>query len=515
MITPFKFQENARDAIVSRVVDYILNIDTMDRISFLVVAPTGGGKTVISGLSFVELLRQYPEMKILAVMNLQSLVSQTYETLVELGIDARVLHNDLKTDRNGKPFNTGFDGQVLITMPETYCNILAGKSVIEYEDINPAVIWLDEAHKATSENNQIIKDKYPRAAIMGTTASPYRPNNKEGEHLYTWYGDNLIITSTVRELIDLGRLVQPYYYSYNEDDHIVKSWQEMVKREKDRNKATIVFTQNTDQSIKLCKAFNDSKITAEIITAGSDVNPNQKVDPQTPEERNEIYKRFRTGKTKVLISVNALCEGWDEPIAKFCIIARRVGNRALYQQMVGRVIRSYKNKTHAVVMDFGGNYETYGAIEDIVWTIEDDTDRTRIMHTDGKKPISQETLDKRTKVFFTCESCHHVYDLKKSRNCPICSKESGVVITDSLGTRLNSLLTNPIKDNTHLRNILSSILGAKNYKGTEADIFRIRLGNRLGADIFDDDGNFTEEFKFIEPYLRDVKKAKMNSTIEV
>lgn len=514
MIQEFDFQIKARDEVIAEIEK---RIEEKNRTGVLLCAPTASGKTFIASM-VLEMLLSGNKNKILVVVNLQSLVSQVYLTLREVfGIDARVVHNDLTHDKNGKKFKTGFGGRVIITMPETYCNIIEGNNANTIKipkNFKPSVIWFDEAHKATSENNQLIRDHYPDAIVFGTTATPYRPTNKDGEHIVAWYGTTMINTISVKELIKLGRLVQPYYFSYNEDAHIVNSWKELCANKELENPKTVVFTLNSQQSLKVKEAFDNDGIAAEIITSGSEVFG---VKSQTQKERDEIYQKYREGKITVLITVNALCEGWDEPCTEVCILARTVGNIALYQQMVGRALRAFDGKECAYVMDFFENYTKYGSIEDINWEIDDDTTITK-KATSGTV-LSKSTMESCKRIFHTCTKCNHVYDIKNSRTCNQCGQSSGIKVEDKLVSKIAEDTNIQIKDKTHLKNIISSIIGASNAKGVDGDILKIKLNDRFGAEIFieNDTGDLviSDHFNYIKDAYKNLNKISVTTKVFV
>lgn len=57
------------------------------------------------------------------------------------------------------------------------------------------------------------------------------------------------------------------------------------------------------------------------------------------DERRKILKDFASGAIQVVCNCMVLTEGFDEPTADVCVIARPTKNKGLYQQMVGRVLR--------------------------------------------------------------------------------------------------------------------------------------------------------------------------------
>ena len=80
----------------------------------------------------------------------------------------------------------------------------------------------------------------------------------------------------------------------------------------------------------------------------------------TTKNRAAILQDFATGKIKVLTSYQVLTEGVDTKNAQTAIIARPVArtNPGLYQQMVGRVLRTAPGKSHALIIDCTGISES-------------------------------------------------------------------------------------------------------------------------------------------------------------
>lgn len=71
--------------------------------------------------------------------------------------------------------------------------------------------------------------------------------------------------------------------------------------------------------------------------------------------REHIYSKFRSGDLQVISNCGVLTEGFDAPWASVCAIARPTQSASLYIQMAGRVLRPWKGKDGALVLDFVGN----------------------------------------------------------------------------------------------------------------------------------------------------------------
>lgn len=99
-------------------------------------------------------------------------------------------------------------------------------------------------------------------------------------------------------------------------------------------------------------AATAQQFTEELVSA--DI-PSETILGSTPlTERSFIYDRFERGTTQYLVNAMVLTEGWDAPWASCAVIARPTKSSALYQQMIGRVLRLWPGKNGALVLDVVG-----------------------------------------------------------------------------------------------------------------------------------------------------------------
>jgi DNA repair protein RadD len=86
---------------------------------------------------------------------------------------------------------------------------------------------------------------------------------------------------------------------------------------------------------------------------------------ETPhEERKDILLGAKTGRIKYLISVNCLNVGVDVPNFDACAWLRPTESLVLYTQGIGRVLRLSEGKNKAIVLDYAGNLDRHGDIDD-------------------------------------------------------------------------------------------------------------------------------------------------------
>ena len=70
--------------------------------------------------------------------------------------------------------------------------------------------------------------------------------------------------------------------------------------------------------------------------------------------------KFKAGEAQLLITVNMVSFGTDVPEVITAVIARPIGSKSLYRQIVGRILRTAPDKPEALLLDCGGNIRRLG-----------------------------------------------------------------------------------------------------------------------------------------------------------
>ena len=470
--------------------------------SVILCSATGSGKTYITSEFIKDYLLNDPSNKVLVLVGLQVLVVQNYESFIKFRFGVSVLHDLIKKDSKGNKLPFNCNDRVLLTMPETFTNTIQGSNDISpvwlsnWKKWEPNLIIIDESHKGTSTSYQVIRDMYPNAKILGVTATPYRADNTDGKSLYEWYGNNLVTTISVEELISIGILVKPKYIEEGSEYFTTDKWLDHTAHHS--NKRSIIFTKDTSHSLRILESFTRAGISAEIITGGCE---EENINPDTPLQRQEKFDNFNSGKTVVLISVNALCEGFDSPKVQFCFLLRDVKNKAIYHQIIGRAVRADKanNKTEAVIVDFYNNIERFGPIESYEWSIEHSDDVLGVSRK--SKPIQENIFRKKRVIFYICDNCCAVYDTKKFDECPECTNKHNIKITNKLKTKLIEI-TGKISEKS-LISLWNELKVSFEYYGNMGSETWNRAPWNVGKkEIFKHQkGGFLDEYKWLETAL--------------
>lgn len=329
-----------------------------------VVLPTGAGKTVI----FAELIRQWREdiwyalepqrgKRVIVLVHRDELADQAIAK-----IRAAAPHLSVGKVKAG---DDHIDTDVMVCSVQTISRQSRLRGILVNQDRygHVGLIITDECHHAPAESYQVIYDAFPDALQAGFTATLER-----GDEVglgSCW--EDVVYSKSLLWMIKHGYLVQPRAYTQTVGDLDLKSvkqsggdyqagdlgraleeselGQHLPRAYKERagDRPGVVFTPTVATAELVCEEFNAFGIPSSMISG------------ETPrEDRLQIFDAFRRGHTQVLVNCMVLTEGFDAPWASCAVIARPTRSRSLYVQMVGRVLRPWKDKTDAIVLNVSG-----------------------------------------------------------------------------------------------------------------------------------------------------------------
>jgi len=423
----------------------------------MLYSPTGSGKTTMGE----DMIRRAVAKggRVLFIANRKQLVRQASEHLTRAGIEHGILQAE----------NTRHLGaKVLVCSIDT----VARRGIPD--DI--ALIVIDEAHAvAGSAKYKRLLFKYNRVPVVGLSATPFSPGL--GRHYGELKGalfQEMVVAATIRELIDLGFLVDCDVFApavpdltgvksqrgmggefdYNEKQlaeavdkpaligDIVVHWKKHAA-----GKPTVVFATNIAHSQHIVAEFQRSGIAACHIDYHAD-----------DDERKAILDGFNEGRFAVLSNSALLAEGWDAPHAEVMILARPTRSLIRFIQMAGRVLRPYPGKERALILDHSGTVLRLGF----------PTDDLPLELDDGSGGASKtQKQERKVSEPKPCPSCKFVRPAGV-HVCPKCgfapARQSDVEVEDGELVKLDR--RKPIHKETG-QHIYSQLLGyaqSKNYK---------------------------------------------------
>lgn len=236
------------------------------------------------------------------------------------------------------------------------------------------VIIIDEAHHVKADSYKKILRAFPRAKVLGVTATPYRMSHESFRPEF----DELITSAPVAKFIKDKWLCDYEYYSIRPESRIQMDINSISRfaldgdyldeaaadiLDKDEIRAGIVSTYERYAKGKkgiiytITKAHN-VHICSQFIAKGYKAVA---IDDKTPAEtRKQYVDDFRRGKIEIICNVNIFSEGFDCPDLEFIQLARPTKSLSMYLQQVGRGLRLAEGKDKLIILDNVGLYNRFG-----------------------------------------------------------------------------------------------------------------------------------------------------------
>jgi len=298
-----------------------------------VFMPTGSGKTVV----MAEVVEQYLKEKsgrhaVLILSHKSDLVTQTISFFEK--------HTDLNTGKmQGGNMPPMFSKVVISTMQSSKDanRIDRWKKYAINSDVS--LIIIDECHYAPVKTYEQIFQILPEAKILGFTATPWRQRH----NMSNWF-DTIAYTISLGDLIEENVLLKPNLVTIKFD---VGSLEERIESclriaKENEKRSGVVYVQTIEDAEGFRNAFISFGLNADLITSN------------TPKAaRIKILEAYRKGDIKILINVNVLTEGIDAPIAEYLIMPFGTKSPTVFQQRVGRLLRTYKDQEEAIIYIYG------------------------------------------------------------------------------------------------------------------------------------------------------------------
>ncbi len=386
----------------------------------LLVAPTGSGKTVIA--AYIIAATEAGGRSATFVAHRRELIRQSYCKLVRAGIAGErvgVIMAGVHAARSA-PARESFSDDELWAhcarrRPTAPVQVASIDTLRNCKYAPPRLLMVDEAHRSLSPSYVNLITASGDAVVIGLTATPYRADNKPLGGIW----DELVVVSTPRQLIAERYLVEPRVFTVPAADlpdlsnvrikggdydseslslavdqsglvgNIVEHWQKRAE-----GRRTVVFAASVEHSKHIRDRFAEAGIAAEHI------------DGTTPTpDRDAILIRLACGATTVVCNYGVLCEGWDMPAVKCCVIARPTKSTGLYLQQAGRILRPWQD-VGALILDHAGCVLEHGLPQA-------DREFSLTVETKKKKKLAGEASCK------TCDQCYAVV-ASATATCPYC-----------------------------------------------------------------------------------------------
>jgi superfamily II DNA or RNA helicase len=129
--------------------------------------------------------------------------------------------------------------------------------------------------------------------------------------------------------------------------------------------------------------------------------------------RKSIVNNFKSGKIKILTSVNVVSEGFDLPAIEVAILLRPTQSLSLYLQQVGRALRTYEGKQHAIILDHAGNIQRHGLpCLEREWSLERKIKPVKSSESEPSVKICPQCFGAQLSTNKSCSYCQFIFPIK-------------------------------------------------------------------------------------------------------
>lgn len=310
----------------------------------LLVLPTGCGKTIVFASVTEEEIRKGRRVLILAHRG--ELLSQAADKLkTAYGIDS-ILE---------KAESSSVDSDLPVTIGSVQ-TLTRENRLAQFDEQYFDTIIVDEAHHCLSDSYKRILDHFPKANVLGVTATPDRGDMQDLSEYFNCKAYEYSMSRAIREKhlcpikaqliplkLDISEVgISNGDFAVGQIGSALEPYLEQIACEMLKycvGRKTVVFLPLINISQKFCGILNGYGFRAAEVNG-------------TSTDREEILSDFESGKYEVLCNSMLLTEGWDCPAVDCIIVLRPTKIRSLYQQMVGRGMRLSPGKDHLLLLDF-------------------------------------------------------------------------------------------------------------------------------------------------------------------
>lgn len=363
----------------------------------LIVAPTGGGKTVLAA-ALMEMVSEKGNRANFVVDRL-SLIDQSSATFDRYGLNHGVIQ-----------------GGHHRWAPSRSLQLCSVQTLARRNWPDAKVDIFDEAHVLHTTHKERMEEG--RTIVVGLTATPFTRG------LGKWF-DAVINVTTTRKLINDGWLAPYRIFSCTEPDMtdvMVRTTGEWDEKEASTKALQVVgdvvaeYLKHGENRKFICSGVDTAhveELARQFTAAGINVATYTYKDNE--EDRAETTREFRKPDSLIrgLITVTAASRGFDVPDVS-CVIMARPLRKSLAEhiQLFGRGLRIADGKVDCVVLDHSGNCARF--FEDC----ESFFDHGAGELCDGKPKPKPKKAEKSEKEPMKCPQCRALH--QPMPVCPNC-----------------------------------------------------------------------------------------------
>src|SRR4051794_1527097 len=306
--------------------------------------PTASGKT-IAAAGFVEAART---LGVLILTHRRLLVSQFQRDLTTEGYG----------DRFSPPIETGHEplrgNPLTIQTYAWFARHVGSVSRSAYQ-----LVICDEAHTPLGEKTSAATGSSPEPIYVGMTATE-QLIAKQVSDVFPASVDDLPLGDAARRglIAPLRCLRVPPAAAIHSvpivggdfderelarvlDHQALNQAAASLYRDRFENTPGIVYAAGVDHAYHLAQEFRAVDLKAEAVSGRT-----------PPVKLAETLAAYERGDINVLINAMLLAEGWNSPRATVCMHLAPTASRRVYQQRIGRIMRTHPRKEAGIVVDF-------------------------------------------------------------------------------------------------------------------------------------------------------------------
>jgi len=368
--------------------------------------PTGSGKSHVIASLCHRALKEYPTTNILVIAHVKELLAQNAEKIQEHWPLAPIgLYCAGLRQRKVAPIT------------------VASIQSIHKKDIGRFdLIFVDECHRiphGADGQYHALFDSQPDARIAGFTATPYRLGGGRLDKGEDALFEKLVVEIKTRDLVEAGYLcpIRAKRGSAEADlENVHMRGGEYITSEmaqafdtSDVTKAAVAdvlkHAQRRHSIMYFCCSVAHCHHVADALRAAGEKSVAVVTGETPPQDRTAAIEGVRRQTLRHLVNCDVLTTGFDAPCIDCIAFLRATQSPALYVQIVGRGLRKHASKEDCLLLDYGGNVERHGPIDDI--TAERVQKGTGVAPTRAC-PECGEILPVQAK---TCKACGYIFPL--------------------------------------------------------------------------------------------------------
>jgi DNA repair protein RadD len=384
----------------------------------LVVLPTGAGKSLTLAAFIERAIREFPTTRIVVLTHVKELIAQDAAAIIRYWPECPIGIYSAGVGEKKKAQVTVAGIQSVHKMPAKF----GGTDLV----------IVDEAHLVPRTADTMygrflagLTHYNPHLKVIGLTATHYRMDSG----LLT-EGDCRVFTDVAYEA-HVGDLIKQGYLcplvakngatkadlsgvhtrggefvanelqaAMDKDDLIEGALSEVEKYAHDRNHI-LGFCAGIDHAAHCAAAARRRGWTADYVSG-----------EMASGERDAKIAAFKSGQIRFLFNAMLLTTGFDFPSIDCIVMLRPTKSVGLYVQIMGRGLRKDGKKENTLVLDFAGNVERHGPIDQIRIKRKREKDEDAVSVAPVKEcPECHELVH--TSVMI-CPGCEYQWEVKPS-----------------------------------------------------------------------------------------------------